>query len=325
MMRIAGVVMLLILLYAALFASDPNAGNWSNLKDVSSRHGFYGILTVGVGVLIVTGGIDLSIGSVLGFSVIFFGVLLRNQVHPLLSLAIILFTGTCIGFMHGMLVTQLKLQPFLVTLCSLFLFRGLARMLSDRPVGLSQTKTEAPDSAAMLDSLRYWFIGKDENGVLGFPHQLIVLGVVVVLVGLVLHASVVGRYWYAIGYNETAARYAGIPTTRQRILAYMLCSLLASLGGVLFLLDYGSAMPENVGEYLELYAITGAVLGGCSLRGGEGTIVGMALGAAVLPVLRNLVIFMGIRDAVVPAIIGVTLLLGAIGDEFFRHRANRRT
>ena len=95
--------------------------------------------------------------------------------------------------------------------------------------------------------------------------------------------SIYGRYLYAIGSNEQAARYAGIPTDRYEILAYVICAGLAGLGGVLFLLDGRTAQPTTAGSYLELYAITGAVLGGCSLRGGEGTIAGMILGAAVLP------------------------------------------
>ena len=108
------------------------------------------------------------------------------------------------------------------------------------------------------------------------------------VLALLLHGSVYGRYLFAIGYNEQAARYAGIYTDRYKIFAYVLCSTLAGLGGILFLLNYRNASPSSAGNLLELYAITGAVLGGCSLRGGEGTIPGMLLGAAVLPLLRQI-------------------------------------
>jgi ribose transport system permease protein len=163
---------------------------------------------------------------------------------------------------------------------------------------------------------------------------VVVLGVLLVLVGIILHFSVYGRYCYAIGHNEQAARYAGINTNRQRLWVYMLCSTLAAFGGILTLLDYGNGTPESTGETWELYAITGAVLGGCTLRGGEGTVIGMALGAAVLPLLRNLINFVGAVpavqkiipkiDSVVPVFIGLALLSGTIVDEFFRRRSVKR-
>src|SRR5690606_9519769 len=104
-----------------------------------------------------------------------------------------------------------------------------------------------------------------------------------------LHRTAHGRYWYAIGHNETAARYAGVAVNRQRVAVYVICSTLSSLAGVLLFLDMPSILSDSSAMYLELYAILGAVLGGCSLRGGEGTAIGMVLGAMVLPVLENVV------------------------------------
>ena len=335
MSRILGVVLLLVALYAALYASDPRgAMRWSNLKDVAGRQAYFGVLTLGVGVVIITGGIDLSIGSVVGLSAVGFGVLMRNGVPPFAAAGIVLVGGVLIGLIHGLLITGLKLQPFLVTLCGLFVYRGVARMLTDSPVGVVQTQQAQPDFADQLGLMRQWLVGKNIDGALGFPMQVVVLAVLAVLVGLVLHGSVYGRYWYAMGHNEQAARYAGIATNRYRVAAFVLCSALASLGGILTLLDYGTADPNTAGEWFELFAITGAVLGGCSLRGGEGTVIGMVLGAAVLPLLRNLISFVGglrvVRqnvsniDAMIPVIIGLTLLLGTIADEFFRRRAVKR-
>jgi ribose transport system permease protein len=129
---------------------------------------------------------------------------------------------------------------------------------------------------------------------------------------------------YAIGANEEAARYAGIATDRYKILAYVICSALAGLGSVLYLLDNRTATATSAGSLLELYAITGAVLGGCSLRGGEGTVPGMFLGAAVLPLLRQLCIFSGITNELEYAVIGAALLLGTITDEVLKRRAALR-
>jgi ribose transport system permease protein len=336
MNRILGVVLLLAAMYAGLYWTDPeNAFKWSNLKDVLSQQAFFGVLTVGVGVLILTGGIDLSIGSVVGFSAVLFGVLIRNGANPYLAAIAVLAGGVCIGLIHAGLVTRLKLQPFLVTLCSLFVFRGAARMLSPgRTVGLRQVVDANPEAEGGLAVLRQTLIGKDMTGELGFPMQPVVLLAVAAVVGVALHASVFGRYWFAIGHNEQAAKYAGIATDRHKVAVYVLCSFLASLGGLLTILDYGSATPETAGETWELYAITGAVLGGCSLRGGEGTVPGMVLGAAVLPLLKNLINFAGslplVRqnltsiDPVIPALIGLTLLFGTIVDEYFRRRSRAR-
>ncbi len=333
MHRIFGVVSLLGLMYIALFIADfENAAQWSNLKKVLHEQAFYGVLTIAVGVLIISGGIDLSIGSVVGFSAVGFGVLMRRGTEPLTAMFIVLAGGIVIGLINGLLITRLKLQPFLVTLCGLFVYRGLARTISPgQPVGLQEIIRLHPDFAESLDTLRQLFVGRDMKGVLSFPMEAVILLIIALMAALVLNGSVYGRYWYAIGRNEQAARYAGIRTDRQRLVVYVLCSFLSSFGGILALLYYSSATPESMGDSWELYAITGAVLGGCSLRGGEGTIIGMVLGAAVLPLLKNLISFVGSTktvakyieniDSLTPALIGLTLLAGTIADEFFRKRA----
>jgi ribose transport system permease protein len=159
---------------------------------------------------------------------------------------------------------------------------------------------------------------------LGVPMTLWLLAVIAVLAFVLLHRSVYGRYLYAIGYNEQAARYAGIRTDRYKVLAYVLCAVLAGLGGMLELFDVGSASPSSTGNWYELYAITGAVLGGCSLRGGEGSVAGILLGTAVLPLLFNLCIFAGVPSDLQFMFIGVALLLGTIADEAIKRRAARR-
>lgn len=332
MLRIAGVVVLLAALYAALPVAHANALSVSNLIDVTNRQGLFGVITVGVAVLIVTGAIDLSIGSVVGFSAIALGTMMTTginvagiqtgPIHPYLAVPIVLALGLLIGLVNGLFVTRMRLQAFLVTLCGLFVYRGLARYVAGtKPVGLVNISETNPSFRDPINTLRFLTIGKDENGVLLFPGEIVVLIAVALVVGLVLHKSVIGRYWYAIGYNESAARYSGIETARYRLVAFMISSLLASLCGVMFLLDYGTANPTDAGEMWELYAITGAVLGGCSLRGGEGTIVGAFLGAMVLPLLHNLLRFWDIPEAIIPTVIGLTLLMGTLVDEFFRRRS----
>lgn len=321
MKRVAGILALLIALYALLFWSNPNASGSSNLIDLANRQGFYGVMTLGVGVLMISGGIDLSIGSVVALGAVLFGWMMQKGVHPYAAMAATVGVGCAIGVIHGLLVTGLRLQAFLVTLCGLFVYRGLARLLTDdREVGIIAALREHPEFKESLESLRYLLVGKDSTEELVFPATLVVFLVLTLVVGAVLHRTVHGRYWYAIGYNQQAARYAGVRVNAYRVAVFILCSALAAFAGTLLLLFYGSAKPDNAGQAYELEAITGAVLGGVSLRGGEGTAIGMVLGAAVLPLLRNLVTFLEIPNAVIPAVIGVTLLVGTIVDEVLRRR-----
>jgi ribose transport system permease protein len=319
MNRLLGVVLMVALLYGAVLASDPAARSPANQQEIGTRLGFYGVLTVGVGVLIVSGGIDLSIGSVVALGAVGFGLLLQRQVPPPLALLIVMAGGALIGLVHGLLVTLLRLQPFLVTLCGLFIYRGLARWASPFSVDLPPRETP-PEFQASVKSFEHLLVGYWY----GVPAQLFLLLGVALLLGLFLHGTKYGRYLYAIGHNEEAARYAGIATARYKVLAYVICSTLAGLGSVLFILEAGSANATNAGTFYELFAITGAVVGGCSLRGGEGTAPGMVLGAAVLPLLRKLCQFYRASNEIEFAVIGAALLLGTIADELLRRRAERR-
>jgi ribose transport system permease protein len=138
------------------------------------------------------------------------------------------------------------------------------------------------------------------------------------MLAVVLHFSVYGRYLFAIGNNERAAKFSGIATDRYKIASFILCSTLAALGSILFVLENQSVQPSNVGSFFELYAIAAAVLGGCSLRGGEGTIVGVLIGTTIIVLLNNFAILSQIGDEYIPIMMGTALLLGAILDELVR-------
>ncbi len=315
MSRLLGILLMVLVLYGLLLEQFPQARSAANHYDLARRLGFYGVLTLGVGVLIIAGGIDLSIGSLVGLGAVVFGLLLEKEIAPVLAALVVLAGSVVIGLVHGLLVTKLNLQPFLVTLCGLFIYRGLARWLSPTSVGLA---VWAPEEYRVRVKVLEDLLVKGQP--LGVPNILALLLILAGLLALLLHGSVYGRYLYAIGANEQAARYAGIPTDRYKILAYVLCSACAGLGGVLFLLEYASAAPSSAGGLLELYAITGAVLGGCSLRGGEGSVPGMLLGAAVLPLLYKLCNFSNLGSEIEYAVIGSALLLGTIVNELISRR-----
>jgi ribose transport system permease protein len=332
MTRVLGVAAILVALYAGLIgtywqnspASEPIAKSRerveNNLIDVASLQGRYGIITLGAALVIITGGIDLSIGSVVGCSAVLFGVLMGEGVHPYLAVPLTVLFGAMVGLVNGLLITRLKLQAFLVTLCGMFVYRGVGRLLAGT-VSRDATVSAHPEFADPLSTIRSLLVGKDSTGELIFPAQFALLLILAAIVGFFLHRTAYGRYWYAIGHNELAARYAGVNVNRSRIAAYVICSALASFAGVLLLLDSPDVRSQSGGLYLELYAILGAVLGGCSLRGGEGTAIGMVLGAMVLPLLENLVSLRGLGNDVIPAVIGLTLLLGTIIDELIRRRS----
>src|SRR5262249_45197927 len=148
------------------------------------------------------------------------------------------------------------------------------------------------------------------DDVFGLPRLLVIFLVLAAAAVVFLHFSVPGRYFFAIGSNEKAARYSGIRTDRYKILAYIICSTLAALFGILFLMENNTVRPSADGNFLELYAIAGAVLGGCSLRGGEGTVLGIAIGTAILWTLYNLCNMLGVTSEMQLIVVGGALLLG---------------
>jgi ribose transport system permease protein len=341
MKRILGILCIVVVLYAAVL--DAEGGRTPrNHKNLGQRLALYGIITLGVGVLIVSGGIDLSIGSVCVLSSVAFGLMLKNGVPLGAAMLFVLLIAGLIGFLHGILITKLGLQPFIVTLCGLFLWRGAALWLAlpdpmaplrGEPTGGAGNVNlgeQAKDLSSAIDFSSGHFELEFLDGIPGLewyrmvPWRLLLFFGIAAVMVVFLHYSVYGRYLYATGANEQAARYAGIPTDRYKILAYILCSAMAGIVGILEMLEHKSAAPSQSANLYELYAITGAVLGGCSLRGGEGTVVGMMLGAAVLPLLRNLVILQDFPPDLENFIVGLALLGGTIADELLRRRAARK-
>jgi ribose transport system permease protein len=342
MSRLVGIGLMVLILYGLLVGSFDTARSLNNHLDLARRLGFYGILTLGVGVLIVAGGIDLSIGSLVGLGAVAFGVLVQKRVPAPTAALIVILGSSVVGLFHGLLVTKLRLQPFLVTLCGLFIYRGIARTLSQTTVGLSVGLPTPPADLSPADASRWfddwqpkvealqkqadWFADLLVRGqTLHVPNVLWVMLAVAAVLAVVLHATVYGRYLYAVGSNEQAARYAGIATDRVKIFAYVVSAVMSGLGGVLYLMEYSTANPSTAGNLLELYAITGAVLGGCTLRGGEGSVAGMVLGAAVLPLLNKLCNFTPwIGSEQEYTVIGGALLAGTIVNELIRQKSYAR-
>ena len=275
----------------------------------------FGVISIGVAFVIITGGIDLSIGSLIGLVGCLLPMLLAAGYAPTVALVAVVVLSLVIGLMHGLLITRLGLQPFVVTLCGLLFYRGFARWL---------THDQVQGFGSSYEGLRQLAIGKVSLGGFALPIPFFLLALAGVLAALFLNRTIWGRYLLALGRNETAARYSGIQIERMKILAYVLCSGTAGLGGILFALDVNSVQPAAHGNFYELYAIAAAVLGGCSLRGGEGSILGVVIGAAVMRLLYNAINVSGIPTQLEFAIIGAVILAGVIADELIRRLAGRR-
>jgi ribose transport system permease protein len=282
---------------------------------------------VGVSFVIITGGIDLSLGSVIGLVASLMPLLMvdHNLSAPV-TLMIVFLLVLSIGLVHGFLIAVMRLQPFVVTLCGLMIYRGLARWLTgDNSAGMGQFK-ELRQLAIYRLPLGQWpVIGKLPGiGQFELPVTLLILLAVAIAAAVFLNLTVYGRYLLALGRNEQAARFSGINTRGMIFVAYIACSLITGLAAVLFVLDTPAVQPDSYGNFYELYAIAAAVLGGCSLRGGEGSVWGVLIGAAILQLLFNAIGILGIPSTLEFAIAGLVILVGAIADEAIRQIVNRR-
>lgn len=323
MKKVLGIAALLlaVVVVTALWSRQPDGSmpflSGYNLENLLQRIGMFGVLSLGAAFVIVTGGIDLSIGSVVCVTGCVLPWLLKEQgLSPWLALPLVLLLAAAIGLWHGMLVVGLRLQPFVVTLCGLLLYRGVMRAF---------TKDQTMGFGATAEDLRFLATGRiPVTADFGIPVAALVLLVVAVLAAVLLNATVWGRHLLALGRNEEAARFSGVATGRLTVLAYVLCALLSGLGGVLFVLYVNSAQAASFGNFYELYAIAGAVLGGVALRGGEGSVVGIVLGAALMQVLANAINLIGDSNQLEFAVVGAVILAGAAADEGVRRLLRRR-
>ena len=218
-----------------------------------------------------------------------------------------------LSLIHGLLITRVNVQPFIVTLCGLLFYRGLARFITG-------DETKGFGTVGGLGFLRFLANGN----LFGVPMPFVLLILISIVTWVVLHRSVYGRYLFATGRNPEAARYAGINTRWIITIAYVISGALTAISGIIFAFYTNSVSPANHGNAYELYGIAAAVLGGCSLRGGEGSVIGVLIGAALLQVLRNLVNLLGIPSSLDFAVMGAVILLGVMADQLLSARRNRR-
>jgi ribose transport system permease protein len=290
----------LVLMYCALWWSNGAFVEQANTFNTSRQVAMLTIYSVGIAFVIITGGIDLSVGSVIGLT----GVIIAKLAAPppgmrlslVLAVTVALGVALLIGLIQGLLITRLDLQPFIVTLGFMLLLRGVSQTIA---MGGNITITDVyrmrlPNGE--LDETTYpmltHFIGLVKEGLFyvnGTPllsWPVVICLAVIAVGGYLLHFTVFGRYVYAIGGNRDAAEYSGIPVKRIETLTYVISAGMAGLAGVLYA-AYIKNMDAMHGQSYELIAIAAAVLGGCSLRGGEGTVIGVLIGCMVMQIIDN--------------------------------------
>ncbi|WP_246780384.1 ABC transporter permease [Rhizobium sp. AQ_MP] len=309
-----GLAVLVLVVAAIVTAVNPRFVSPINLANTANLIGLFGLFSIAEAFVIVTAGIELSIGSGIALlGVIFIDLIASHGVPWPIALAIVMVLSAVIGLLHGWLITRLKLQPFVVTLCGLLIYRGIARFYTRDGTAGFTFGTDLP-------TLEFLFAGRTA----GVPHSVVAFGVFAVLAWFLLHRTVFGRHLLAVGKNEEAARYSGINTQRVIVTAYVLCTFLTGVSAVFFAMYTKSVQPSSHGNFYELYAIAAAVLGGFSLRGGEGSIVGVVLGVVLLQMLQNLVNLLGIPSSLNFAVMGAVILIGVIADTQFHAYRQRR-
>ncbi|MDA1265386.1 MAG: ABC transporter permease [Planctomycetota bacterium] len=456
MKKILGITGLLVLILAVTAAFEPSFLLPANLENLTRRTGLYGVLAIGAAFVIITSGIDLSIGSMVGLTGCVLPLLVMGQGWPAwIAVLAVLSISAALGLSHGLLITKVGLQPFVVTLCGLLFYRGAARWITDdQPQGFGQAHLGlrslatgkpidlalvacfvavliwvaalvrfvrahpdrkprlVPWACAVVVALPIFLVGL--GGVLGerevgdrlrvdgreavitqvvfrvadkgigdillaggpertlrvrvaaegqslpeddeaaltasgqlltapyavrgslgtwmglhlaaidIPAPFLFLMLLMAVASYFLGQTIWGRHLLALGQNVDAARYSGVRTDRLVILAYVGCGLTGGIGGILFVLDLNSVEAAKHGNFFELYAIAAAVLGGCSLRGGEGSIVGVVIGTAVVHALYNSINLLGIPTQLEFAIIGAVILAGVTADELVKRAVARR-
>ncbi|MBC7869227.1 MAG: ABC transporter permease [Chitinophagaceae bacterium] len=255
--------------------------------------------------IIITGGIDLSVGSIFGLCAIVLGFLWQDAGLPLaVAIILSLFVGGLCGFFNGLFIVRLGVPPLIMTLATLALFRGIA-------VGISEARSARgfPD----------WFFEIGRGEVLGMPYQVWILLVGIIITGVILARTTFGRALYAIGNNETASRFAGIPVDRVKLIIYTLSGFTAALAALVFVARI-STTRSDMGSGIELDVIAAVVLGGTSIFGGIGSIFGTVLGFILIQALKNGLLLAGVPGDASIVAIGIILILAILVNTFVLSR-----
>jgi ribose transport system permease protein len=294
----------LITLFVGLIIATPNFFTPTNLSSVVRQTAVINIMALGMTMVIITGGIDLSVGSILALAGCLGTMTMTSGLPVGAGIAVGILVGCLAGLMNGVLTTRLRINPFIVTLGTLLIIRGMALILTNgMPV------QNVPKG--------FSFLG--EGSIAGVPFVLVLLLVIALIVHVILEHTKLGRYAFAIGSNADAAFYAGIPVKFHTTMIYGICGMLTGLAGMIESSRLMTGQP-TAGQGYELPAIAAVVIGGGSLRGGEGGVVGTLIGAFIMGLLSNGCDLLGIQPFVQQATIGAVIILAVSVDELRKRK-----
>lgn len=295
----------LIILFIVFSLASPNFAKFDNIVGILLATAVNGVLALGVTFVIITGGIDLSIGTGMTFSAVMTAVFITNWKMPVAIGVVggILMGGLC-GFINGVIISKMKVPPFVATLGMMMVTKGLSLVISGtKPIYFNDTPVYR--QIAM-------------GSILGIPNAVLIFFVAAIIASIILTRTILGRYDFALGSNEEATRLSGINVDAWKTAIYTLCGLFFGLAGVLMASRLNSAQPA-LGQGYEMDAIAAAVIGGTSLSGGEGTILGTVIGAFIISVLTN-----GLRILSVPqewqTVVTGTIVVMAVYLDIIRRR-----
>lgn len=290
----------LLVIVFTLTILTPNFLSVNNLLNVLRQVSINALIALGMTFVILTGGIDLSVGSILALSSAFTATLMVSGLDPLLSVFIGVLLGAIMGGLNGFVITKGNVAPFIATLATMTIFRGLTLVL-----------TEGKPITGLSDSFSFQMIGK--GYILGIPFPVILMVVVFLILYIVLKQTTFGRGIYAIGGNEEASRLSGLKVDRIKAGAYVISGAMAALAGIILTSRLNSAQP-TAGTSYELDAIAAVVLGGTSLSGGRGRIVGTLIGALIIGVLNNGLNLLNVSSFYQQVVKGGVILLAVLLD-----------
>jgi len=302
--REIGILGALLLMLLVLTICIPQFRDLQNITNITRNFSFVGIVAMGMTCVILTGGIDLSVGSVWGMTAVVVAYLLTHGFPVPLAILISLLAAAGIGLLNGFCITQLKMSPFVPTLATLAIARSFALIVTHgRPISIFGDEYQS----------FLWIGGGD---IFGIPNPFIIFCLVSLFFWILLSRTVWGRYVYAVGGNERTARLTGLRVDRLKIIVYILSALVAGIAGITQY-SYLSSVTADLGTGEELAVIAATVIGGANLAGGEGTILGTVIGAMILEVLRNGLLLFGIDPYWQGVFVGAVIIL-AVSIDYFR-------
>ncbi len=302
-------LIVLIITSVVVAVLNPRFSTWGNILTILRQTSINAVIATGMTFAILIGGIDLSVGSVLGFCGAIAATMIASGTNVFIVVITALLLGTAIGFLNGTLVTAGRLQPFIATLGTVTLLRGIIMVFTQgRPISTGNIDASA-------------FFGKIGGGFIGpIPVPVYIMLLVFIAAYYILNHTRIGRYIYASGSNEEATIYSGINTNKVKLFVYSVSGMMAALAGILVTARLGSAQP-NAGVGYELDAIAAVVLGGTSMAGGIGTIAGTAIGALIIGVLNNALNLMQVSSYYQDVAKGIVILIAVLLDR--KHKLSR--